>query len=141
MGGIILFIIARAEWLFAEAGLAAACNEGRSTEPRRFMLKHIRWNTFSRDLFVIQIGFMLYALAISLVIRASLGTGTWVVLEVALAKILGIKIGTMTVYMGLSVLVIVLALREQCGMGNVGKHLKHWSVVEFVFGVHPNGER
>jgi len=87
------------------------------------MLKPIRWKTFVRDLFVIQIGFMLYALAISLVIRASLGTGTWVVLEVALAGVLGVKIGTMSVIMGFSVLTIVLILRESVGWGTLGNIL------------------
>jgi len=48
------------------------------------MLKPIRWNTFIRDFIVIQIGFLLYGLAIALIVRANLGTGTWVVLEVAL---------------------------------------------------------
>lgn len=87
------------------------------------MLKPIRWKTFARDLFVIQIGFMLYALAISLVIRASLGTGTWVVLEVALAGVLGVKIGTMSVIMGFSVLTVVLILRESVGWGTLGNIL------------------
>ena len=87
------------------------------------MLKPIRWKTFVRDLFVIQVGFMLYALAISLVIRASLGTGTWVVLEVALAGVLGVKIGTMSVIMGFSVLTIVLVLRESVGWGTLGNIL------------------
>ena len=87
------------------------------------MLKSIRWNTFVRDFFVIQIGFMLYGLAIALIVRANLGTGTWVVLEVALANILGIKIGTMTVYMGFIVLIIALALREQVGWGTLGNIL------------------
>jgi uncharacterized membrane protein YczE len=87
------------------------------------MLKPIRWNTFLRDLMVIQFGFFLYGLAIALVVRANLGTGTWVVLEVALAGILGIKIGTMTVYMGFTVLVIVLALRERVGWGTLGNIL------------------
>lgn len=87
------------------------------------MLKAIRWNTFIRDFIVIQIGFMLYGLAIALIIRADLGTGTWVVLEVALANILGIKIGTMTIYMGFFVLFIALALREQVGWGTLGNIL------------------
>ena len=87
------------------------------------MLKPIRWNTFIRDFIVIQIGFLLYGLAITLIIRANLGTGTWVVLEVALANILGIKIGTMTVYMGFFVLFIALALREQVGWGTLGNIL------------------
>ena len=87
------------------------------------MLKPIRWNTFIRDFIVIQIGFLLYGLALALVIRADLGTGTWLVLEVALANILGIKIGTMTVYMGFFVLIIALALREQVGWGTLGNIL------------------
>ena len=87
------------------------------------MLKPIRWNTFFRDFVVIQIGFLLYGLAIALIVRANLGTGTWVVLEVALANILGIRIGTMTVYMGFFILIIALALREQVGWGTLGNIL------------------
>jgi len=87
------------------------------------MLKLIRWNTFIRDFFVIQIGFLLYGLAIALIVRADVGTGTWVVLEVALANILGIKLGTMTVYMGFAVLVFALALRERVGWGTLGNIL------------------
>jgi len=87
------------------------------------MLKPIRWNTFIRDLFVIQIGFLLYGLAIAMIVRADLGTGTWLVLEVALANILGIRIGTMTVYMGFIVLVLALALRERVGWGTLANIL------------------
>src|SRR5687767_5124467 len=87
------------------------------------MLRPVRWNTFLRDLLVIQIGFLLYGLAIALIVRADVGTGTWVVLEVALADILGIKLGTMTVYMGFAVLVLALALRERVGWGTLGNIL------------------
>ena len=87
------------------------------------MLRPIRWNTFVRDFFVIQIGFMLYGLALALIIRANLGTGTWLVLEVALADILGIKIGTMTVIMGFVVLGIALLFRERIGWGTLGNIL------------------
>lgn len=87
------------------------------------MLRPVRWNTFIRDLFVIQIGFLLYGLAIALIVRANLGTGTWVVLEVALADILGIKIGTMTIYMGFAVLILALAFRERVGWGTLGNIL------------------
>lgn len=87
------------------------------------MLKPIRWNTFIRDFFVIQIGFLLYGLALALIVRADLGTGTWLVLEVALANLLGIKIGTMTVYMGFIILVLALILRERVGWGTLGNIL------------------
>ncbi len=87
------------------------------------MLRPIRWNTIIRDMFVIQIGFLLYGLALALVVRANLGTGTWLVLEVALADILGIKIGTMTVYMGFAILILALAMREKVGWGTLANIL------------------
>lgn len=87
------------------------------------MLKPIRWNTFIRDLFVIQIGFLLYGLALALVIRANLGTTTWLVFEIALADIFRISIGQMTVFVGFSVLILALAMREKVGWGTLGNIL------------------
>jgi uncharacterized membrane protein YczE len=86
-------------------------------------LKPIRWNTFIRDFFVIQIGFALFGLSIALTIESNLGTGTWSVLEVALAEITKLSVGTITVIVGFSVLVIALALREKVGWGTLGNIL------------------
>jgi len=87
------------------------------------MLKPIRWKTFPRDFFVIQIGFFLYGLSIALAIQANLGTGTWAVLDVALSKITGRTPGTMTVMVGFIVLVSALLMREQIGWGTLGNIL------------------
>ena len=87
------------------------------------MLKPIRWNTFVRDLVVIQLGFLLYGLALALVVRANLGTSTWLVFEIALADIFHISIGTMTVFVGFSVLILALVLREQVGWGTLANIL------------------
>jgi len=87
------------------------------------MLKPIRWKTFPRDFFVIQIGFFLYGLSIALAIRANLGTGTWAVLDVALSKITGRTPGMMTVLIGFIVLVSALLMREQIGWGTLGNIL------------------
>jgi uncharacterized membrane protein YczE len=87
------------------------------------MLKPIRWNTFVRDFLVIQIGFLLFGLAIALIIRAGLGTGTWLVLEIALADIFRISIGTMTIFVGFAVLILAMALREQVGWGTLANIL------------------
>jgi uncharacterized membrane protein YczE len=87
------------------------------------MLKPIRWKTFPRDFFVIQIGFLLYGLSIAPAIRANLGTGTWAVLDVALAQITGRTPGTMTVLVGFTVLSTALILREQIGWGTLGNIL------------------
>lgn len=87
------------------------------------MFKPIRWNTFIRDFVRIQIGFLLFGLAITLMIRGNLGTSAWAVLEVALAPKLHISIGTMTVLMGFMVLIGALLMREQLGWGTLANIL------------------
>lgn len=87
------------------------------------MLKRINWKTFPRDFFVIQIGFFLYGLSIALAIRANLGTGTWAVLDVALANITGWTPGTLTVLVGFTVLLAALLMRERVGWGTLGNIL------------------
>jgi len=101
------------------------------------MLKPIRWNTFVRDLFVIQIGFLLYGLALSMIIRAELGTSTWLVLEVALANILKIKIGTMSVIMGFMVLSTALLTRERIGWGTLANILSIGPWINLFLGIIP----
>lgn len=87
------------------------------------MLKPIRWKTFPRDFLVIQFGFLLYGLALTLLIRADLGTSTWLVFEIALAEIFKITIGKMTVFVGFTVLFLALAMREKVGWGTLGNIL------------------
>ena len=79
------------------------------------LLKPVRWKTFPREFLRIQIGFFLFGLAITLMIRGNIGTSAWAVLEVALASKLHISIGTMTVLMGFLVLTGALLMREQLG--------------------------
>jgi uncharacterized membrane protein YczE len=104
------------------------------------MLRPIRWNTFARDFFVIQIGFLLYGLALALIVRASLGTSTWLVLEIALADILGITIGAMTVWMGFAVLVLAVAMRERVGWGTLGNILSIGPWLNLWLGLIPPPE-
>jgi len=87
------------------------------------MFKPVRWKTFPRDLFVIEIGFFLFGLAITLMIRANLGTSAWAVLEVALAQKLHVTIGTMSVMMGFLVLSGALIMREKLGWGTLANIL------------------
>ena len=87
------------------------------------MFKPIKWETFPRDFLRIQIGFLLFGLAITLMIRGNLGTSAWAVLEVALAPKLNISIGTMTVTMGFFVLIGALLMREKLGWGTLANIL------------------
>lgn len=87
------------------------------------MFKTIQWKSFPRDFLIAQVGFAIYGFAIALIIRASLGTGPWAVLSVALADQTGTTPGTMVILTGLVVLLGAIALREQIGWGTVGNIL------------------
>lgn len=87
------------------------------------MFKPIRWKNFPLDFLRIEAGFLLFGFAITLMIRANLGTNAWPVLEVALSRILGISIGTMSVVTGFAVLSGALIMREQIGWGTLANIL------------------
>jgi uncharacterized membrane protein YczE len=87
------------------------------------MFKPIRWKNFPKDFLRIQTGFLMFGLAIALMIRGNIGTSAWAVLEVALSKILHITPGTMSVIMGFSVLSGALIMREQIGWGTLANIL------------------
>jgi uncharacterized membrane protein YczE len=86
-------------------------------------LKPIRRKTLARDLVVIQGGFALFGLSIALAIQANLGTGTWSVLEVALAPLVRLSVGTVSVIVGFIALGIALLLREPIGWGTLANLL------------------
>ena len=83
------------------------------------MLKPIRWNTFLRDFFVIQIGFAIFGLSIATMIRSNFGTSPWALLEVAISGLTGITPGRMSIIVGFVVLIGALALREKIGWGTI----------------------
>jgi uncharacterized membrane protein YczE len=87
------------------------------------MFKPIDWKTFPRDFLKIQVGFAIFGLSITVLIRGNLGTGAWVVLEVGLSKLLNTTPGTMSVASGFVVLIIALILREKIGWGTLGNIL------------------
>ena len=87
------------------------------------IFKPIRWKNFPRDFLRIQIGFLLFGLAITLMIRGNIGTSAWAVLDVALSKITGLSVGTLTVLVGFAVLSGALLMREQIGWGTLANIL------------------
>ncbi|MGE5251856.1 MAG: YczE/YyaS/YitT family protein [Bacteroidota bacterium] len=101
------------------------------------MLKPVRWKTFPKDLLRIEIGFAMFALAIALMIRGSLGTSAWAVLEVALSRLLHVTVGTMTVIMGFTVLSGALLLREKIGWGTLANILSIGPWEDFWLGILP----
>jgi len=65
----------------------------------------------------------LFGLAIATLIRANLGTSPWVMLEVALAQISGLTPGTLSVIIGMVVLIVALGMRERIGWGTLANIL------------------
>jgi uncharacterized membrane protein YczE len=103
------------------------------------MFKPIRWKTFPLDFIRIEIGFIIYGLASTLLIRGNLGTNAWTVLDVALSPIFHLSIGTMTVLVGFTVLSGALIMRERIGWGtlanilSIGPWIDRWlSVIPSV---------
>ena len=103
------------------------------------MFKPIRWKTFPLDFIRIEIGFIIYGLASTLLIRGNLGTNAWTVLDVALSPMLRLSIGTVTVLVGFTVLSGALIMREQIGWGtlanilSIGPWIDRWlSVIPSV---------
>ncbi len=87
------------------------------------MFKPIHWKTFPKDFLRIQIGFFIFGLAITLMIRGNIGTSAWAVLDVALSRITGLSVGTLTVLVGFAVLSGALIMREQIGWGTLANIL------------------
>jgi len=72
---------------------------------------------------VIQLGFALFGFSIAVMIRSNLGTNPWVVLEVALANLLTLTPGTLSVIVGLIVLVVSMIMGEKIGWGTLANIL------------------
>lgn len=83
------------------------------------IFRPIRWNTFWSDQLRLQLGFFMYGVAIVLMIRAGLGNGPWSVLDVGVATMLNIKVGTVTQIVGVLVLFAAIWSGERIGWGTL----------------------
>jgi uncharacterized protein len=104
------------------------------------MLKPVRWNTFLRDFFVIQIGFAIFGLSIATMIRSNFGTSPWALLEVAISGLTGITPGRMSIIVGFVVLIGAVALREKIGWGTIGNIMFIGLWEDMFLGVIPSIE-
>ena len=102
------------------------------------MFKAVVWKTFLRDFLIAQLGFLIYGVAIALIIQAELGTGPWAVLAVALADLTRTTPGTMIIVTGLFVLVGAMALGEKVGWGTLGNILFIGPWVDVFLLIIPN---
>lgn len=81
------------------------------------------WRQFLRDFAVIQAGFMLFAVAINIMVRADLGTSPWVALEVAVTHYLPISLGQALIVVSLAIIVLDVVLGQPLGWGTLANML------------------
>ena len=77
------------------------------------------WRRFAWDFLVIQVGFLLFGLAIDVMVQASLGLDPWDVLQMALTYHLPITLGESNIGVAFIMILVDVALKEPLGWGTV----------------------
>jgi uncharacterized membrane protein YczE len=84
-----------------------------------FRFQWMGWRRFGRDLLIIQFGFLLFGVAINVMVKANLGLGPWDVLHMALTFHLPITLGEANIGVAFVVVLLDLFLREPIGWGTL----------------------
>lgn len=90
------------------------------------------WAELQRRLPRLLVGLVLCGVAFSLPIRAGLGVDPWDVLHLGIAARTGIPVGTVSVLVGLVVLIGWIPLRERVGIGTIANTLIIGAVIDVV---------
>ena len=77
------------------------------------------WKRFAYDLFIIQIGFALFGLAINILVRANFGLDSWDVLQMALTYHLPITLGESSIAVAFVIVLTDVILKEPLGWGTL----------------------
>jgi len=77
------------------------------------------WRRFARDFFIIQIGFLLFGLAINVLVQASVGLDSWDVLQMALTYHSPLTLGESNIAVAFLVILADIALKEPLGWGTI----------------------
>jgi uncharacterized membrane protein YczE len=90
---------------------------------RAFVFRWHGWRRFLRDFLVIQAGFLLFGLAIVMMVKAGLGTSPWVALEVALTHYLPITLGQSVILVAGFIILFDILLGQPLGWGTLANML------------------
>lgn len=80
---------------------------------------------------------MLYGLSMALLVRSGLGVMPWDVLHQGIARSVGWSLGTVTIVVGVAVLLLWIPLRERPGLGTVSNAIVVGLAVDAVLAVLP----
>ncbi|MCC6188868.1 MAG: membrane protein [Anaerolineales bacterium] len=90
---------------------------------RAFVFRWNGWTRFLRDFAVIQLGFLLFGIAIDMWVLAGIGTSPWVALEVALTYYLPITLGQSTIVVAIIIILLDLVMGQPLGWGTLANML------------------
>jgi uncharacterized membrane protein YczE len=102
-----------------------------------FVIKWHGWRQFVRDFLLIQCGFLLFGLAIVIMVKADLGTSPWVALEVALTRLFPITLGQAAILVAAVIILLDIALREPLGWGSLANMVSIGLWVDWLQGWVP----
>ena len=88
-----------------------------------FKFTWLGWRRLAYDFFVIQIGFLLFGLAIDVMVQASVGLDPWDVLQMALTYHLPVTLGESNIGVAFIIILIDLVLKEPLGWGTIANML------------------
>ncbi len=77
------------------------------------------WRRLARDFLVIQVGFLLFGIAIDIIVQASTGLDSWDVLQMALTYHAPLTLGESSIVVAFLVILVDIAFREPLGWGTV----------------------
>jgi len=77
------------------------------------------YKRFARDFLIIQFGFLLFGLAINIIVKASIGLDSWDVFQMALTYHMPLTLGESNIGVALVVVLFDIMLREELGWGTI----------------------
>jgi uncharacterized membrane protein YczE len=98
----------------------------------------MRGRRLGRRLFQLYAGLLLFGLSMALLVRSELGVLPWDVLHQGIARQVGLSLGTVTILVGVAVLLLWLPLRERPGLGTVSNVVVIGLAVDACLAVLPD---
>lgn len=87
---------------------------------------------FAKRLVILNLGLLLYSLGIALTLNAQIGYAPWEVLHVGMSKTFGLSIGTISIMVGLVILLVTAFFGEDVGIGTIANMIVIGLVLDLI---------
>ena len=95
---------------------------------------------FFKRVILLLTGLSLFSLGIVTTIKANIGYAPWEVFHVGLALTTGLSIGTISIIVGAVIVIVLLLLRENLGLGTILNIILIGIIIDIIFPYIPIGE-